>query len=88
MDKLGELMAAQGKTSQPQQPQTQQPQAQQPKAQVATAQSSETKRVSNRSITCSQDLRDRLRIMAATKGVPMQALLEEWMKEKLEAAGF
>lgn len=76
-------MAAQGKTSQPQQPQ-----AQQPKAQVATAQSSETKRVSNRSITCSQDLRDRLRIMAATKGVPMQALLEEWMKEKLEAAGF
>jgi hypothetical protein len=78
MDKLGALMAAQGKTSQPQQP----------KAQVANTQPSETKRVSNRSITCSQDLRDRLRIMAATKGVPMQALLEEWMTEKLEAAGF
>lgn len=78
MDKLGELMAAQGKTSQPQQP----------KAQVANTQPSETKRVSNRSITCSQGLRDRLRIMAATKGVPMQALLEEWMTEKLESAGF
>ena len=64
-------------------------QPQQPKEnKVATAQPSETKRVSNRSITCSQDLRDRLRIMAATKGVPMQALLEEWMTEKLEAAGF
>ena len=46
------------------------------------------KRVSNRSITCSQELRDRLRIMAAHKGVPMQHLLEEWMTEKLEEAGF
>lgn len=64
-------------------------QPQQPKAEnVTTTQSSETKRVSNRSITCSQDLRDRLRIMAATKGVPMQALLEGWMEEKLVAAGF
>lgn len=63
-------------------------QPQQPKAQVATAQPSETKRVSNRSITCSQDLRDRLRIMAANRGVPMQTLLEEWITEKLEAAGF
>jgi len=26
--------------------------------------------------------------MAANKGVPMQALLEEWMAEKLDAAGF
>lgn len=83
MDKLGELMAAQGKTSQPQQPQ-----AQQPKAQVATAQSSETKRVSNRSITCSQDLRDRLRIMAATKGVPMQTIVEESLSKTLADAGF
>ena len=67
------------------QPQPQQPKVQQPKeSKVATTQPSETKRVSNRSITCSQDLR----IMAATKGVPMQALLEEWMTEKLEAAGF
>ena len=65
------------------------PQPKQPKVEkVATTQPSETKRVSNRSITCSQDLRDRLRIMAATKGVPMQALLEEWMTEKLVAAGF
>ena len=63
--------------------------SQQPKVEkVATTQSSETKRVSNRSITCSQELRDRLRIMAANKGVPMQALLEEWMAEKLDAAGF
>lgn len=46
------------------------------------------KRASNRSITCSQELRDRLRIMAAHKGVPMQTLLEEWMSEKLEEAGF
>lgn len=62
---------------------------QQPKAEkVTTTQPSETKRVSNRSITCSQELRDRLRIMAATKGVPMQTLLEEWMTEKLVAAGF
>ncbi len=65
------------------------PQPQQPKVEkVATTQPSETKRVSNRSITCSQELRDRLRIMAANKGVPMQALLEEWMEEKLVAAGF
>lgn len=71
------------------QPQPQQPKAQQPKeSKVATTQPSETKRVSNRSITCSQELRDRLRIMAANKGVPMQALLEEWMAEKLDAAGF
>ena len=62
---------------------------QQPKAEkVTTTQPSETKRVSNRSITCSQELRDRLRIMAANKGVPMQTLLEEWMTEKLVAAGF
>lgn len=46
------------------------------------------KRVTNRSITCSQELRDRLRIMAAHRGVPMQQLLEEWMTEKLEEAGF
>ena len=64
-------------------------QPQQPKVKkVATAQPSEAKRVSNRSITCSQKLRDRLRIMAANKGVPMQTLLEEWMTEKLDAAGF
>ncbi len=64
-------------------------QSQQPKVEkVTTTQPSETKRVSNRSITCSQELRDRLRIMAANKGVPMQALLEEWMEEKLVAAGF
>ena len=54
----------------------------------ATTSSSESKKVSNRSITCRQELRDRLRIMAANKGVPMQTLLEEWMKEKLEEAGF
>lgn len=61
-------------------------QTQQPRTgRVATA---GTKRVNNRSITCSQELRDRLRIMAANQGVPMQTLLEEWMKEKLEAAGF
>ena len=59
-------------------------QSQQPKVEkVTTAQPSETKRVSNRSITCSQELRDRLRIMAANKGVPMQALLEEWMAEPI-----
>lgn len=64
-------------------------QTQQPKPEkVATAQPSGTKRISNRSITCSQELRDRLRIMAATKGVPMQTLLEEWIREKLDAAGF
>lgn len=27
-------------------------------------------------------------IMAASKGIPMQALLEEWTKENLEKAGF
>lgn len=82
MEDLNELLnaAADGEQSQ---------QAKQPKTEkVATTQSSETKRVSNRSITCSQELRDRLRIMAATKGVPMQTLLEEWMTEKLVAAGF
>ena len=64
-------------------------QTQQPKSEkVATDQPSGTKRVSNRSITCSQELRDRLRIMAANKGVPMQTLLEEWIREKLDAAGF
>ena len=47
-----------------------------------------TKRVSNRSITCSQKLHARLRIMAAHKGVPMQHLLEKWVTEKLEEAGF
>lgn len=46
------------------------------------------KRVTNRSITCSVELRNRLRVMAATKGVPMQELLESWMKEKLTEAGF
>lgn len=66
--------AAAGKTTQQQTP--------------PTTTSSGSKRVSNRSITCSQELRDRLRIMAANKGVPMQTLLEEWMKEKLEEAGF
>ena len=55
---------------------------------VESTHPSETKRVSNRSVTCSQELRDRLRIMAANKGVPMQTLLEEWMTEKLDAAGF
>lgn len=59
-----------------------------PQQQVTSVTSPGSKRVSNRSITCSQELRDRLRIMAANKGVPMQALLEEWMKEKLEEAGF
>ncbi len=78
MDKLGELMAAQGKTSQPQQP----------KAQVANTQPSETKRVSNRSITCSQELRDRLRIMAANKGVPMQTIVEDSISKTLSEAGF
>ncbi len=68
--------------------QPQQPQAQQPKAQVATAQPSETKRVSNRSITCSQELRDRLRIMAATKGIPMQTIIENSLTKTLEEAGF
>ena len=78
MDLNAKLNAA-SKGTLPKQPKTEK---------VATTQSSETKRVSNRSITCSQELRDRLRIMAATKGVPMQALLEEWMAEKLDAAGF
>lgn len=53
-----------------------------------TAQPSTKRRETNRSITCSKELRDRLRIMAANKGVPMQALLEGWMTEKLEEAGF
>lgn len=62
---------------------------QQPKkAKTVTGQPSESKRESNRTITCNKDLRDRLRIMAANKGVPMQTLLEEWMAEKLDAAGF
>lgn len=81
---LNDRLNAAANGSQPQQPKAQQPK----ESKVATTQPSETKRVSNRSITCSQDLRDRLRIMAATKGVPMQALLEEWMTEKLVAAGF
>ena len=61
---------------------------QQEEGKKTVAQPSGKKRETNRSITCSYELRDRLRIMAATKGVPMQALLEEWMTEKLEAAGF
>ena len=62
---------------------------QQPKIEkTSTTQSSETKRVSNRSITCSQELRDRMKIMAATLHVPMQTMLEEWITEKLETAGF
>ncbi len=64
-------------------------QPQQPKAEkVATTQPSETKRVSNRSITCSQELRDRLRIMAATKGIPMQTIIEDSLTKTLEEAGF
>lgn len=47
-----------------------------------------SKRSTNRTLACSVELRDRLRVMAATKGVPMQELLESWMKEKLTEAGF
>ena len=62
---------------------------QQPKAEkMSTTQPSETKRVSNRSITCSQELRDRLRIMAATKGIPMQTIIEDSLTKTLEEAGF
>ena len=78
MDLTAKLNAA-AKGNQPQQPK---------ETKKDTVQPSETKRVSNRSITCSQELRDRLRIMAANKGVPMQALLEGWMTEKLSEAGY
>lgn len=45
-------------------------------------------RATNRSITCSEDLRNRLRVMAANKGVPMQELLEGWIRKGLEEEGF
>lgn len=47
-----------------------------------------SKRSTNRSVTCSEDLRDRLRVMAANRKIPMQELLESWMREKLTEAGF
>lgn len=45
-------------------------------------------RTTNRSVTCSEELRNRLRIMAANKGVPMQELLESWIRRGLEEEGF
>lgn len=42
----------------------------------------------NRTITCSTELRDRIKIMAATQRVQMRDLVEGWFKEKLEEAGF
>ncbi len=78
MDLTAKLNAA-ASGNKPQQPKTEK---------VANTQSSETKRVSNRSITCSQELRDRLRIMAATKGIPMQTIIEDSLTKTLEEAGF
>lgn len=45
-------------------------------------------RTTNRSITCSEELRNRVRIMAAHEGVPMQELLEKWIKRGLEEGGY
>ena len=78
MDLTAKLNAA-AKGNQPQKPK---------ETQSATVQPSETKRVSNRSITCSQELRDRLRIMAANKGVPMQTIVEDSISKTLSEAGF
>lgn len=48
----------------------------------------DNKKSGNRTITCSADIRDRIKIMAATQRVQMRDLVEGWLKEKLEEAGF
>lgn len=47
-----------------------------------------TKRESNRSITCSEDIRNRMKILAAEKRIPMQTLIEDALIKTLEAEGF
>nr|WP_297100888.1 hypothetical protein [uncultured Prevotella sp.] len=46
------------------------------------------KRESNRSITCSEDIRNRMKMLAAEKRVPMQTLIEDALTKTLEAEGF
>lgn len=45
------------------------------------------KRESNRTITCSKDIRNRMKIMAAKKRVPMQTLIEDALTKALEEEG-
>ena len=52
-----------------------------------TTQNSGKKRETNCTITCSKDLRFRLKELALRKRVPMQTLLEEYLDKMLKEEG-
>lgn len=46
------------------------------------------KSATNRSITCSEELRNRIRKMSEETEVPMQRLIERYLREGLEKDGY
>ncbi len=82
MDDLNKLLNAAANGEQPQQAYQQKP------AKVErAAQNSGKKRETNCTITCSKDLRYRLKELALRKRVPMQTLLEECLDKILREEG-
>ena len=64
-----------------------QPQRQPEPEKADTTQASGKKRVTNRSITCSEDIRNRMKLLSAKKHIPMQTLIEDALLKVLEAEG-
>jgi hypothetical protein len=84
MDKLNELLNnAASNGEHPQQVQQSKPEPEK----TDTDKTSGKKRATNRSITCSEDIRNRIKLLSAKKHIPMQTLIEDALLKVLETEG-
>lgn len=83
MEDLNKLLSAAADGEQPKQVQQSKPEPEK----TDTDKTSGKKRVTNRSITCSEDIRNRMKLLSAKKHIPMQTLIEDALLKVLETEG-